>query len=325
MQVFRRLIGRPAAGTKNTQFYALVFAKQARVCFNSSVKTTFKKIGLIGKYLNQDALHTMRGDLIQLAQHLTQQGYQLTVESLTAEYADIQAFPVQAIATLIAQVDIIIVMGGDGTMLSVARSLEGNQIPLIGINRGRFGFLTDLRAEDMLSEIDAILQGHYQSESRMLLSAEIHRGDEHFVMGQAFNDVVIKSHVRLIELDVSIDHQFVSRQRSDGLIISTPTGTTAYSLSAGGPILHANLQAIALVPICPHTLSNRPIAVSSDSQISVKLLHSQQAQLSIDGQAKMELQAGDLLRVARSQHSVTLLHPKDYSYFERLRNKLHWS
>lgn len=310
---------------ENWTISLFVFAKQGRVCFNSGVKNTFKKIGLIGKYLNQDALQTMRGDLIQLAHHLTQQEYQLTIESLTAQYADIKDFSVQSIDQLVQQVDVIIVMGGDGTMLSVARSLASNQVPLIGINRGRFGFLTDLRAEDMLREIDAILQGHYQAESRMLLSAELQRGDKTFVMGQALNDVVVKSSVRLIELEVSIDQQFVSRQRSDGLIITTPTGTTAYALSAGGPILHANLEAIALVPICPHTLSNRPIAVSSDSQITVKLLHSQQAQLSMDGQAKMELQAGDLLRVARAEHSVTLLHPEDYSYFERLRNKLHWS
>ena len=267
----------------------------------------------------------MRDDLLHLAQHLTQQGYLLTLESLTAQYAHISEFATQEIAQLVQQVDVIIVMGGDGTMLSVARSLGDSQVPLIGINRGRFGFLTDLRAENMLSEIDAMLQGHYQAESRMLLSAELQRGSETFVMGQALNDVVMKSSVRLIELEVSINQQFVSRQRSDGLIITTPTGTTAYALSAGGPILHANLQAIALVPICPHTLSYRPIAVSSDSQISVRLLNCQQAQLSMDGQAKMELQAGDVLRVARSRHAVNLLHPQDYSYFERLRNKLHWS
>lgn len=267
----------------------------------------------------------MRDDLIGLSQHLTAQGYHLVVEALTAKHANIAAFPSIEVDGLVKQVDVIIVMGGDGTMLSVARSLGDNQVPLIGINRGRFGFLTDLRTEDMLQAIDAILQGEYQAESRMLLSAELQRGAQTMAMGQALNDVVMKSSVRLIELEVHIDQQFVYRQRSDGLIISTPTGTTAYALSAGGPILHANLEAIALVPICPHTLSNRPIAVKSDSHIQVKLLHCQQAQLSMDGQAKLELQAGDELRVQRSQHAVTLLHPKDYCYFERLRNKLHWS
>jgi len=267
----------------------------------------------------------MRHDLICLAQHLTAQGYQLTIESLTAKYADIQDFSQQPIDQLVTQVDVMIVMGGDGTMLSVARSLADNPVPLIGINRGRFGFLTDLRSEDMLQQIDAILNGEYQSESRMLLSAQLQRDDKQIDLGQALNDVVVKSHVRLIELEVAINQQFVYRQRSDGLIVSTPTGTTAYALSAGGPILHANLEAIALVPICPHTLSNRPIAVSSDSRIAVRLLHCQQAQLSMDGQAKMDLRQGDELHIQRSQHSVTLLHPQDYCYFERLRNKLNWS
>lgn len=267
----------------------------------------------------------MRHDLISLAQHLTAQGYQLTVESLTAKYADIQAFAIQPIEQLVTQVDVMIVMGGDGTMLSVARSLADNPVPLIGINRGRFGFLTDLRTEDMLQQIDAILAGESQSESRMLLTADLQRDGQIIPLGQALNDVVVKSHVRLIELEVAINQNFVYRQRSDGLIVSTPTGTTAYALSAGGPILHANLEAIALVPICPHTLSNRPIAVNSDSQITVKLLHCQRAQLSMDGQAKLDLQQGDELHIQRSRHSVTLLHPKEYCYFERLRNKLNWS
>ena len=216
-------------------------------------------------------------------------------------------------------------MGGDGTMLSVARSLSKAHVPLIGINRGRFGFLTDLRAEDMLVQIDRILAGDYIKESRMLLSAEVTRQNEVVFSSCALNDVVIKSGVRLIELEVNIDGKFVYKQRSDGLIVSTPTGTTAYALSAGGPILHANLEAISLVPISPHTLSNRPIAVSSSSHIEVVLVQFDEAQLSCDGQSQVELQVGDKINIVRAENAISLLHPSDYCYFDRLRNKLNWS
>ena len=289
------------------------------------MKNTFKKIGLIGKYLNQDALQTMRDDLLHLAQHLTQQGYLLTLESLTEQYAHISEFATQEIAQLVQQVDVIIVMGGDGTMLSVARALVNSEVPLIGINRGRFGFLTDIRAEEMLVQIDRILAGDFLKESRMLLSAEVIRQNQVVFSSVALNDVVIKSGVRLIELEVSIDEKFVYKQRSDGLIVSTPTGTTAYALSAGGPILHANLEAISLVPISPHTLSNRPIAVSSQSKIQVVLEQLDEAQLSCDGQSHLALQLGDKINIARAEKTISILHPSDYCYFDRLRNKLNWS
>jgi NAD+ kinase len=220
--------------------------------------------------------------------------------------------------------DLAIVMGGDGTMLSVARSLIDTDVPLVGINRGRFGFLTDLRAEDMLVEIDRMLAGDFIKEPRMLLSTDVVRDGQIVYSSHALNDVVIKSGLRLIELEIEIDNKFVYKQRSDGLIISTPTGATAYALSAGGPILHPNLEAISLVPICPHTLSNRPIAVNSASNIVVTIVQFDEAQLSFDGQFQVGLEIGDKIIVRRAEKTISLLHPIEYCYFDMLRNKLNW-
>ena len=197
-------------------------------------------------------------------------------------------------------------------------------IPLVGVNRGRFGFLTDLRAEDMLAEIDKILAGHHHTETRMMLDAKVLRAGKQVHQGVALNDIVIKSGLRLIELEVEIDGKFMHKQRSDGLILSTPTGTTAYALSAGGPILHPDLDAIALVPINPHTLSNRPIVLNSTSKIEISLVQVDDAQISYDGQFQLALELGDKVLVQRAAKDITLLHPTDYCYFEMLRNKLNW-
>lgn len=209
-------------------------------------------------------------------------------------------------------------------MLSVARNLIDYNIPLVGINRGRFGFLTDLRAEDMLRSLDKVLSNRYQIESRMLLNAKILRGGKTIYQGLAFNDIVIKGGLRLIEMAVEINGSFVHKQRADGLIISTPTGTTAYALSAGGPILHPSLEAIAIVPVSPHTLSNRPIAVNSSSLIQITLIQSDDGQVSYDGQFQMLLESGDRILIQRAEKEVKLLHPSEYCYFDMLRNKLNW-
>jgi NAD+ kinase len=288
------------------------------------VKKQFKKVALIGKYMNQSALHSMQNDLQVLARHLFEQHYEIVVEKLTAQHAQLNDYPTLALELIGQSADIAIVMGGDGTMLSVARNLIEANVPLVGINRGRFGFLTDLRAEDMLTEIDKILCGEFIKGPRMLLATQVLRRGKVLHSSYALNDVVIKSGLRLIELEVEIDHQFVYKQRSDGLILSTPTGTTAYALSAGGPILHPNLEAISLVPICPHTLSNRPIAVNSSSQIEVTLVQFSEAHLSIDGQVQIDLEMGDRIAVQRAEKNIFLLHPANYCYFDMLRNKLNW-
>lgn len=266
----------------------------------------------------------MQADLVGLVQHLQSRQIHVCIEENTAKHAQLNGFSTIALDKIGEKADLAIVMGGDGTMLSVARSLIDADVPLVGINRGRFGFLTDLRTEDMLASIDRILAGEYTKEPRMLLATQVVRGGKVLHSNYALNDVVIKSGLRLIELEVHIDDQFVYRQRADGLILSTPTGTTAYALSSGGPILHPNLEAITLVPICPHTLSNRPIAVPSASKIEVKLVHFDESQLSFDGQHQITLEMGDSIQVQRAEKTISLLHPTEYCYFDMLRNKLNW-
>lgn len=284
----------------------------------------FRSIAIIGKYMNQQALQQMQADLTDLARHLSAKNIEVWVEENTAQHAELSSFKTSPLASIGSKVDLAIVMGGDGTMLSAARSLIGYNIPLVGINRGRFGFLTDLRAEDMLHSVDSILSNRYQIESRMLLSASILRNGKTLHQGLAFNDVVIKGGLRLTEMTVEINGKFVHKQRADGLILSTPTGTTAYALSAGGPILHPSLEAIAIVPVSPHTLSNRPIAVNSSSLIQITLIHSDDGQVSYDGQFQMLLESGDKILVQRAEKEVKLLHPSEYCYFDMLRNKLNW-
>lgn len=266
----------------------------------------------------------MQNDLADLAQHLSAKNLEVWLEENTAQHAQLKHYKTLSLDEIGKTADLAIVMGGDGTMLSVARSLMEADVPLVGINRGRFGFLTDLRAEDMLAEIDRMLAGEFIKEPRMLLAMQVLRQGKVIHTSYALNDVVIKSGLRLIELEVEIDHKFVYKQRSDGLILSTPTGTTAYALSAGGPILHPNLEAISLVPICPHTLSNRPIAVNSTSEIVVSLVQFDEAQLSIDGQFQVTLAVGDQILVSRAEKTISLLHPSEYCYFDMLRNKLNW-
>jgi NAD+ kinase len=284
----------------------------------------FNTIAIVGKFMQESAVQLMQSDLAHLANHLHAKNFEVLFEENTALYAKINAFETTSLEAIGKKANLVIVMGGDGTMLSVARALKDNPVPLVGVNRGRFGFLTDLRAEDMLESLDAILAGQYQTETRMMLNATVHRSGKNILHNHALNDIVLKSGLRLIELEVNIDGNFVHKQRSDGLILSTPTGTTAYSLSAGGPILHPDLEAIALVPICPHTLSNRPFAVDSNAKIEITLMQVDDAQISFDGQFQLALELGDCVKVERAKEAVTLLHPAEYCYYDMLRNKLHW-
>ncbi len=288
------------------------------------MKNAFKSIAIIGKYMQKSALQQMHNDLADLAYHLAAREIEVWLEESTARYAELTGFRTAALDKIGENVDLAIVLGGDGTMLGVGRALMQFDVPLVGVNRGRFGFLTDLRAEEMIEAVDAILEGAYHLEPRMLLSASVTRAGKPLHQGFALNEVMLKSGLRLIELEVKIDGKFVHKQRCDGLILSTPTGTTAYSLSAGGPILHPHLEAIALVPINPHTLSNRPIAVSSSAKIEVTIVQADDAQISYDGQFQLALQEGDQVMISRASESIALLHPSDYCYFEMLRNKLNW-
>lgn len=274
--------------------------------------------------MNASALDEMQDDLVILADHLRANNYQVLLEENSALDVRLGTYQTLNLDKVNNKIDLVVVMGGDGTMLSMARSLAPVGVPMVGVNRGRFGFLTDLVAEDMPGNLDAILDGGYIPESRLLLSADLMRDGESIMADIAMNDVVIKSNERLIDLEVKIDQMLVYQQRSDGLIVSTPTGTTAYALSAGGPILHPNLHAITLVPICPHTLSNRPITVHSSSDIEITIKQFNGGQLALDGQNFFDLALGDKIILKRAAQSVTLLHPENYCYFDMLRTKLHW-
>lgn len=286
------------------------------------MKSAFQSVALIGKYKHPE----MRDQLVGLASFLQQRGLAVYVEQNTALQCGLEAYPLLHIDEIGDQAELVIVLGGDGTMLTAARALLDSSIPLVGVNRGRFGFLTDVNSETMLDAMSGILAGDYTIEQRILLSASIVRDGMVISQGSALNDVVVTKTgmSRLIELEVFIDGQFVHKQRSDGLILATPTGTTAYSLSAGGPILHPTLDAIALVPICPHTLSNRPIAINSASKVEITLVYAEDAGVHFDGQLQMAIQQGDKIMVQRAEKTVSLLHPLGHSHYDMLRDKLNW-
>jgi len=284
----------------------------------------FKNIVLVGKYPSlEDAKH-IHDQLNVLVDYLKKNNHQIFIESKTQQQAKLEGVESIALNDLTQHADLVIVIGGDGTMLGVARSVVDANIPLVGINQGRFGFLADLNIDSMLKNVELILKGYFLEDKRILLQADIIRSKAKIYDSFALNDVVVKSSLRLIELEVYIDNKFVHRQRSDGIITSTPTGATAYALSAGGPILHPSLDAISIVPINPHTLSNRPIAVNGNSSIEIKIIHLDDAYVSIDGQIKFPLDLRDVIKIQKSKQTVSILHPKDYCYFEMLRNKLHW-
>lgn len=282
----------------------------------------FKAVTLIGKYMDP----RMREYVHALADLLHERGISVTIEMVTADKLGIVNIPGVAMDGVGKISDLAIVLGGDGTMLTAARALLDDDVPLIGINRGRFGFLTDISTDSMLSGVARILDGEYSVEQRILLGATIVRDGQELSHGRALNDIVVSKggQARLIELEVTIDGEYVHRQRSDGLIVSTPTGTTAYALSAGGPLLHPTLEAIALVPICPHTLSNRPFAINSASTVEITLMRADDARVHFDGQLHAELCKCDKVVIKRLDRTITLLHPRGHSHYEMLREKLHW-
>jgi len=286
------------------------------------MKSAFQTVAIIGKYNNPE----IRDQILAMAAFLDEKNITVFIEENTARHCELNGYNTLHIDSIAANADLVIVLGGDGTMLSAARALLDSKIPLVGVNRGRFGFLTDVNSESMLEAMGGILQGEFNIEQRILLTASILRDGKIISEGCALNDVVVTKTgmSRLIELEVFIDGQFVHKQRSDGLILSTPTGTTAYSLSAGGPILHPTLDAIALVPICPHTLSNRPIAINSASKVEITLVYAEDAGVHFDGQLQVAIKQGDKVMVQRAEKTVSLLHPLGHSHYDMLREKLNW-
>lgn len=289
----------------------------------ASTLPAFKRIALLGK-VNHSATENTLAELEQL---LLQRGYHVVLEERTAEQLANSSCPTYPLAELGEVADLAVVVGGDGNMLGAARILSEQNLPVIGVNRGNLGFLTDLDPDQVESQLLDVLAGQYRLERRFLLQAEIYRGGHHENAGRAINEIVLHSDkvAHMIEFEVYVDDQFVYSQRSDGLIISTPTGSTAYALSAGGSILTPGIEAISIIPMFPHTLSSRPLTIPSSSKVLLRAAPSNEPlQLSCDGHLRMHVEPGDEVIIKRFSHELVLVHPLDYCYYRVLRNKLGW-
>ncbi|WP_436322668.1 NAD(+) kinase [Vibrio cidicii] len=290
------------------------------------MKKPFNVIAIIGKPRDQKAIQTHR----DLYHWLTSLGYQVFIDDRLAHILDdVPAAHFSGLVELGEKADLAIVVGGDGNMLGAARILSRFDISVIGVNRGNLGFLTDLNPEDFQAALEAVLNGAYIEEERFLLEAEIHRHGQIKSHNAALNEAVLHPGqiAHMIEFEVYIDNTFAFSQRSDGLIISTPTGSTAYSLSGGGPILSPSLNAISLVPMFPHTLSSRPLVVDANRRIKLLVSPDNRGtqEVSCDGQVSLPVSPGDEIHIYQSPNRLRLIHPKDYSYYHVLRKKLGWS
>lgn len=284
----------------------------------------FNTIALMGNYAAAGVLESIR----ILANHLPTLGAQVIVTT-DDDLPDLPTSTRRLNQEEMAKTaDLIVAVGGDGSMLTAARAAAGANIPLVGINRGRLGFLADVSPSDKLESLDHILAGDYDSEKRMLLRADIISDDGIEDCGTALNDIVIKRHQigRMLDFRTNVDGRYVNTHGGDGFIVATPTGSTAYALSCGGPIVAPNLDAVVLAPICPHTLSDRPLVIPATSITEVELAegHADNAEVSCDGEVTGYLGTGQKLRVETSKNRVELIHPSGYDYYEILRNKLYW-
>lgn len=284
----------------------------------------FKSVGLIGKYEDPG----VAGTISTLGAFLQSHGLRALLDENTA-----RAVPDHGLETadrdgIGRQCDLAIVIGGDGTFLNAARSLADSGVPLLGVNLGRLGFLVDVSPRDMLDRLTEILAGTYIEEERFLLHSKVYRGEEVLGEADAFNDVVVHKWdvARMIEFETYIDETPLNSHRADGLIVATPTGSTAYALSGGGPIVHPALNAVVVVPICPHTLSDRPIMISADSRIDVVIGGPSrlEARVTCDGQHAIRLEPGDRVSIWKKERKVRLIHPASYDYYAILRAKLNW-
>lgn len=287
---------------------------------------SFHTIGLIGRKGSSQVVDT----LLALDAYLQKSGKRVILETFTAEF--LPTHPGDRVVcergNLGKHCDLVIVVGGDGSMLGAARALSGQSVPVLGINRGSLGFLTDIAPDEIERRVGEVLSGRYIREERFLLNACLLRAGEVVERSAALNEVVLHrgSSLRMIEFELYLDGHFVYSQHSDGLVVSTPTGSTAYALSGGGSILHPALDAIALVPIFPHTLTSRPIVVSGNSRMRIVLsdYSGGQPELSCDGQVHFSLQAGDVIDVQKKPETLQLIHPADHNYYDTCRSKLGW-
>jgi NAD+ kinase len=285
--------------------------------------TAYKNVAVIGK---PDGTH-LTEPLKTLFALLKRRGVKVLLDARTARQTGLTADEIVAVESIGQGADLVVAVGGDGTLLSAARSTAAHKVPIIGINLGRLGFLTDVSHDSIEAMMSRVLDGACGVEERLLLNATLVRDGKIINDTVALNDVVVSRGAMgsMIEYSVDVNGEFVYSVRADGLIIATPTGSTAYALSAGGPILHPSLPAIALVPISPHTLSNRPVAIPSDSTIEVRLIRGENARVNFDVQSYFDPLPDDIIRVRANPDRVLLLHPEGYTYFGMLRSKLHWN
>jgi len=282
----------------------------------------FRHAALVGKHQAEG----IRPVLEEIAAFLQQQGLKVSLERQTAAATGIATLGALDLDEIGSACDLTIVVGGDGTMLAVARQLARHDVPLLGINQGRLGFITDVPIGQVRETLEPLVAGDYEEEHRAMLEGEVWRDGVRIFEGLSMNDVVVSrgATAGMVELRVDIGEEFVANLRADGLIIGSPTGSTAYALSAGGPILHPGIAAFVLVPIAPHDLSNRPIVLPDGGEISIEIVAGRDASVNFDMQSLASLLHGDRISVRRSAHQVRFLHPLGWSYYATLRRKLHW-
>ncbi|MBS4036544.1 MAG: NAD kinase [Hydrogenophaga sp.] len=283
----------------------------------------FAHVVIVGKYHAPGS----RKAVDEIAHFLQDEGCVVSLEEQTALNTGLTNFPALSVAAIGAQCDLALVVGGDGTMLGIGRQLARHGVPLVGINQGRLGFITDIAFEDYRDSLRAILHGNFEEDSRALMAASVWRDGRCVFEATALNDVVVNRGgvASMIELRVEVDGHFVANQRADGLIIASSTGSTAYALSAGGPLLHPGIGGWVMVPIAPHTLSNRPVVLPYTCEIAVEIVSGRDASANFDMQSLTSLLHGDRIVVRKSEHALRLLHPSGWSYFDTLRKKLHWN
>ncbi len=290
------------------------------------MKSSFKTVAIVGKL---DGVN-VGGPVDALIGLMRSRGIKVLLDKRTAEFAAAKAdqiMPREPLDALLEGADLAIGVGGDGTMLGLARSVAHHGVPLVGVNLGHLGFMTDISAENAVTTMASMLDGEYTEESRLLLYARILREGKPVFESVALNDVVVSRGAMgsMIEFAVEVNGEFIYSLRADGLIVNTPTGSTAYALSSGGPILQPGLPAISLVPISPHTLSNRPIAISSEAEVRVRMIRGVNARVNFDVQSYFDPENEDVVVIRAHRDRLRLLHPRGYSYFSMLRSKLHWN
>lgn len=289
------------------------------------MERAFQRVVLVGKYRDPSVLPGLRRLRALLAELCV--ATIIECQSAAQLESDME-LPQGAFDALSPDGDLIIALGGDGTILGTARQAAGSGVPILGVNQGRLGFLADISIHDIEKTLPPILAGHYQRDARSVLQAQLWRAGQCLQSGIAINEVLVHKGCceTMIELQVHIDGQFIYTQRADGLIVATPTGSTAYALSAGGPIVSPRLPAMVLVPICPHTLNARPLTIADQVIVQIDLIAGRQpAALSLDSHDTFPLQPGDTIRIHRSTCDAVFIHPEDEDFYQILRRKLHWA